>query len=452
MLVTVMGLWREQWVGKIDQAVLFAFLTRALQACFGLINLVFITRFFSPELQGYYYTFLSLLALQAFVELGLYLVIISLASHEWSRLSLEATGDVVGDPASRSRLGNLVLFVIQWYSAISILFVLGAGIAGYSFLSRSGATEVNWVAPWSVVIVLAALQLWLTPLLSVLEGCNQVVPIHRFRFKQVIIEGLTAWLLFLSGAGLWVMVGVLASKMMALLYFLVRIYGRFFRSLVSSAGLERISWKNNIWPMQWRLAVQGIVNYFANALFIPVMFHYHGSVTAGQMGMTLQIVSTIHVLSIVWVQTKAPLFGMLIAGQDYGQLDRVWMRSSRLAFTQSLVGSVAFMIVVLLVNAYNPALALRILDPLTVGVLLIAYLALQIPHYQSFYLRAHAREPYLVLGTVGAIAIGLGVFIFGSTYGPIGAALSLLTIVSLFTVPLASYILISKRAEWQRSS
>ena len=66
----------------IDRAVGFAVLGRAWSALAGLVTLVLMTRCLSPEQQGYYVTFGSVLATAVFFELGLALVLMQFASHE----------------------------------------------------------------------------------------------------------------------------------------------------------------------------------------------------------------------------------------------------------------------------------------------------------------------------------------------------------------------------------
>ena len=273
--------------------MVFTLFTKAWQAAAGAVSLLLIAQFFAPETQGFYYTFSSLLALQAFVELGLYVVIVNLTSHEWSKLSIDSAGRVIGDWVALSRLASLTRFIAKWYTGVSFLYILGVGVAGHVFFSQSKATDVVWQGPWWTVVALAAVQLWLMPILSVLEGCNQVVALNRFRLVQTILEASTMWLLLAAGAGLWVAAGAQAIKVAATLLFVAGRYGRFFSSLLAGQGRERVQWRLEIWPMQWRLALQGLVNYFMFSLFTPVMFHYHGPEVAGRMGMTLQIVGVV---------------------------------------------------------------------------------------------------------------------------------------------------------------
>ena len=71
------------------------------------MTLLVIASYFSPELQGYYYTFNSVLTLQVFVTLGLSAVIVQFAAHEWSKLDLGKRGEIVGDSVALSRLMSL---------------------------------------------------------------------------------------------------------------------------------------------------------------------------------------------------------------------------------------------------------------------------------------------------------------------------------------------------------
>lgn len=432
----------------LDRAVVFTLLTRLWQAVAGLVSLLLIAHFLSPEVQGFYYTFSSLLALQAFVELGLYVVIVNLVSHEWSRL---AEDDLVvsGDATALSRLASLIRFINKWYSGVSLLFVFGVGIGGHVFFLQSHSTNVEWMAPWWTVVLLAGAQLWMMPMLSVLEGCNQVVALNRFRLAQTVVEAITMWLLFVAGAELWVVAGSLTVKVGTTLFFLSNTYGRFFRSILTAAGSEVVSWRRDVWPMQWRLAAQGTVNYLAYSLFTPVMFHYHGAKIAGQMGMTLQVIGVVQLMALAWVQTKVPYFGMLAARRDFTELDKIWWRASKLSLSFTVVGSLALWLAVFILNTVDFSLASRMLGPLPVAIFLLGYGLLQISNCQSAYLRAHGKEPFLVLGVLGGLLIGTFVYLCGSRYGPIGAAVSFAAVIALFTVPFGSFIWIRRRKEWQ---
>jgi len=436
----------------LDRATVYTLLTRSSQAISGAVTLFLIAYFFSPEVQGYYYIFASLLALQSFLELSLYVVIVNLASHQWSNLRLDESGAVVGTPEALSRLASIVRFIAKWYTAVTLLFFLGVGAAGYVFLSQSHSSDAHWQGPWIAAMALAAMQLWLMPMLSLLEGCNQVVAINHFRLLQTIAEALVMWIFLAAGAGLWVTVGSLGVKVVATLAFLRVRYRRFFRSVLAASRLNQIHWKTEIWPMQWRLAIQGAFNYLMFSLFNPVMFHFHGPVVAGQMGMTLQVIAVVQLMGLAWVQTKVPRLGILAAKHEYVGMDRIWRRASKLSFYFTVAGSLVVWMAVLILRKYEVSLSLRVLEPLPTALFLIAYCLQLISLCQGVYLRAYAREPFLVVGVLGGPLIATLVFLLGKHYGPTGAAAAYLVAIGAVLLPMTTFIWIRRRKEWQSHS
>jgi hypothetical protein len=90
-------------IAAVDQAVAFAVLGNIAALILGPITALLIATRFSPELQGYYYTFGSLLTLQVLLDVGFGQAVIQFASHEWSRLTLDHEGRIGGDADSLSR-------------------------------------------------------------------------------------------------------------------------------------------------------------------------------------------------------------------------------------------------------------------------------------------------------------------------------------------------------------
>ena len=141
--------WPRRFLNRleVDQAVFFAVAARAWQFIAGPVTLVLIGTYFSPALQGYFYTFASLLALQSFVELGLHVAIINVTSHEWSKLGLDEHGRLIGDSKSLSRIVSLGHLIGKWYAVASVLFVVTAGTGGAIFFSLKPADDVDWYNP-----------------------------------------------------------------------------------------------------------------------------------------------------------------------------------------------------------------------------------------------------------------------------------------------------------------
>ncbi len=420
---------------EVDYAIFFALLSKAWQVLAAPVTILLVVAYLSPELQGFYYTFYSLLALQAFVELGLFTVIIAVASHEWADLDLDASGVLVGRGEALSRLVSLGRFAFKWYALASALLMVGVGVAGYVFFSGEGNSEVSWQAPWTAFIIVSALVLWTLPFVSLLEGCNQVATVNRFRVSQVILSSLALWLTLVLGGGLWAAVAAASTSLIRDLYLLFVQYRVFFRPFFSPPASDVVDWKNEVWPMQWRLAVSGIAVYFSAYLYAPVIFHYYGPVAAGQIGMTWTLIINLGSISWAWMATKVPRFGILIQKKDYRALDRLFYITTGVTTILMIAGALGLWGVVLILEWIEHPLSGRLLGPLPTALLSVGAILLHVTRCQSSYLRAHKIDPLVVFSVVSNGLIGLLVWLWGSRYGPMGAVLAFLVVQALFVGP-----------------
>ncbi len=431
-----------------DRAVAFALFARAWQALAAPVTLILIAQHISAEMQGYYYTFGSLLALQSFVELGFSTVVLNAASHEWAHLRLDR-GRLEGAPQARSRLVSLGRLVFKWYAAASALFVLIVGTAGYFFFAQQQHDIVAWQGPWFTLVILTALLLWTLPFNALLEGCNQVATVNYYRLTQAVASSVGLWLALLLGAGLWAAVVAAAISLLRDLYLLLIHYRGFFEPFLRLPESAHIRWRDEIWPMQWRLAVSGLFGYFAFSLFNPVLFHYHGPVVAGQMGMTWALVTALQGVAMAWVQPKVPRLGMLIAKQEYAALDAFFLRTSVIALLIITAAAVVLWLGVAWLFAIGHQLAGRILPPLPTGLFFVAAVLLQASLSLTVYLRAHKREPLVPLSIFFGSAVGVLVWLLGSRYGALGAAIGFLVAVAI-ALAWQVRIWLRCRAEWHR--
>ena len=227
-------------------------------------------------------------------------------------------------------------------------------------------------------------------------------------------------------------------------------YRRFLEPFFNLSVGPCINWRTEIWPMQWRLAISGLVNYFAFSLFNPVIFYYHGAAVAGQMGMTWTIVTAVQSVSLMWLYLKVPRFGMLIAQKDYTGLDKLWLRTSlvSLALIASAAG-VAWLLIYGL-HVLNVPLAKRLLPPLPTGLFLLSAVFMQVSQCQTAYLFAHKQHPFLVMSVTASLLIGLLVWLLGSHFGPVGAAVGYLSVVACIIVPWETAVWFRCRSEWHK--
>jgi O-antigen/teichoic acid export membrane protein len=438
-----------RWM-EVDRAVAFAVLAKVWGLFAGPVTLYLISIYLSPEMQGFYYTFLSLIALQSFVELGLYIVITQFASHEWANLELDQERRIKGDLPALSRLISLGRLVFKWYAGASAIFVLLVGAGGYIFLVQSPDPGISWTSPWFVLVFLSGLQLWLSPFISLLEGCNQVKTINGFRLVQGVAGSCALWVTMFLGMGLWMVIVSSAVVLMVSLSLLLVYYRKFFEPFFKTTESTGIDWREEIWPMQWRLAVAGVLNYLIVSLYTPVIFHYHGSVAAGRMGMTWHLLVALSSLAMAWIATKVPRFGILISQKKYEELDRLFFRTASVSIFVIGTGGLVLWTLIYGLNQAQHPMAERLLGPLPAGLFCMGIVLGQVSQCQSAYLRAHKKEPFLVLNIVYSLANGLLVWGLGRQWGALGASVGYLSAMSLVCIPMSTIIWIRCRSEWHQ--
>ena len=423
-------------LSRLDPAIVYSVLVKGWAALAGLVGILLIGRFFTPDMQGFYYTFASLIALQSFVELGLYLVIAATASHEWAKLRLSKEGKIEGDAHALSRLVSLGRFIFKWYAVAVVLFMLLAGVGGYWFLGQSTAA-VDWQGPWVLHVFFSSLLLWCMPFLSLLEGCDQVAQVARFRFWQGVFSNVVFWIAIAAGAGLWAAPALSLVATLACLYFLIVVRRNFFRSFLLPPTVASMDWRTEIFPMQWRLAIQGVVGYFVYASFTPVLFYFHGPAVAGQMGMSQQIVMAVLSVSLVWATTKAPRFGVLVAQRERRSLDLEWKSATARVVTLMAFGAAAMSGAAFLLNAINWGSIHRIVPPWPFSMLAAGAVFAAAVQCIAIYLRAHKTELLTANGLISGLLMAALVWALGAAYGPLGVAGSYLAVMAGVTFPMA---------------
>jgi len=406
---------------RLEPALLVAFAGRIWQSLAGLATIYFVVAYFTPETQGYYQTFLSLIALQAFLELGIMVAIISVVSHEWAGLAIGPTGVVAGAADKCARLSAATRFVAIWFSGLAILLLVAGGAVGYAILSGHGRFDL-WLAPWIAAIATASAFLWCQGQIAVLEGCNQVLQVAIYRLAQAVASVLALWVAVISGAELWSLVAMLGANLACALIFLGFVYRRFLGGLLRSRAPSSFRWRADIWPMQWPLALQGTTNYFMFSLFVPVLFTYHGVVEAGRMGLSLQVVLALLGIATTWLTITAPRMGTAFASGDRPRYEAIWHGATLASLLVISCGAVVIGIVIGFGASSGLPIVARFLDPGPFWLLLAWGVSLHGVQCMASYWRAQRKEPMRFWGVAPGAATGLAVWLLGRQFGSVGAA------------------------------
>ncbi len=436
----------------LDAAIVFTVLARSWSALSGLLTLVLIARFLSPTEQGYYYTFYPLVNLQIVFELGFSVVILQMASHEAVHLTLYPDGRVEGPATHAARLASTLGKALRWYTTAASLLLLVLLPAGEHFFATHAVTSrsiVHWRGPWIVAAIATTFTFLLDPVFSFLEGCGYVPQVARARLAQAVTGSALGWTALALHHGLFAPGLIIGGQALAGIAFLLTRRGLLLTLLrLPVTASEHISWRADIWPFQWRMAISWVCGYFTFQLFTPVLFARWGPVEAGRMGMSLNIAGAISAVAIAWMNTKAAPFGRLIALRRFRELDHRF----RLALAQSasvnLFGVLCVLAGALTLAHLGQPLAGRLLAPLPLAMLLAGSVGNNVVSAEAMYLRAHKQEKFMLNSIVGALYTVPMVWLLGRDYGSAGIAAGYLLGTVVIGLGFGTYTFQKYRRLW----
>lgn len=437
----------------IDGAIAFTSLSRIIQAVGGIVSVILVASLLDGIEQGFYYTFASILAIQVFFELGLNGIITQYVAHETAHLK-EVGNSYEGNETNLSRIASLLHFTVKWFSLLAVFVFILLLIIGFVFFNYyyKSETYVDWHLPWVLLSVGTTFNFIISPILAFMEGLGKVKDIAKIRVFQQVASLIVLWLGLIFGFKLYVG-GI--SSIIGVLVLLVLLIKRFLPLLINiykQSITEKVSYRIEIFPLQWRIALSWIGGYFIFQLFNPVLFATEGPIVAGQMGMTLSVLNAVLALSYAWVSTKIPVFSKYIAQKDYFNLDKLF----NVTFAQSSIvnfsGLSGIFFTIFCIRYFDVYLSGK-----QVGDKFLTYLPLFLMSISFFmnhliaswavYLRCHKREPMLLNSVVYGVLSCFSTIVLGNKYGLLGITAGY-CVVSIIIAAWAYFIFISKKNKW----
>jgi len=410
----------------VDRAIAYTVLARVVQILGSTGTVLLIVHFLTYIEQGYYYTLLSLVSLQTVFELGFSFVILQMAAHECAHLTLHADGRIEGDAMAYARLASILQKTLRWYLVAAAILCVALMPLGVYFFSRQVHTPaaVAWHGPWVLAVLAIAIWFLVNPFVSFLEGCGQVWQVARMRLGQALCALAMSWGSLLVHHGLYAPAMVTsgcAAVVAAFLWSRRRLLMALLRQPICQGA---VSWRAEVWPFQWKIAMSWLCSYFTIQIFTPVLFVYRGPTEAGQLGMSLSITTSLSTLVLAWMSTKATPFGQMIARTEYRQLRGLFLRTLNQALVLLVGMAAACELAMIALHYLFPRLAARMVSPQIFVLLLLTCVSAFVVQSMAIYLRSFKREPFLFQSIVIAALSILLLFLTVRTFGTAGVALS----------------------------
>ena len=434
----------------VDRALAFTLLNTLWSLLSQPVTLLLTVEYLTAGQQGYAVTFGSMLAIQIFFELGIGFVVQQCVSHEFGKLHWRADGTLAGDAAGKARLASLLRQAVGWYAGIGILVAAVVGPVGFAFFRHFGAeSPAVWGAAWGLTVAAAVVGHLAAPVTLLLNGAGRMAETGRVTVVAAAAGSVTCWAMLASGAGL------LAAPLGGLLGVATASAWLVWRNRVAlldlwrtDSGAGRVRWASDVWPFQWRMALSWLSGYFILQLFNPVAFAFSGAVAAGQLGMSLRLLTQVHWVAFIWVSVRMPLFGQLIARGEYAALDAKFWRVFGVSVLLAVAGLLAGVGLAIALERAGSRYAARLLPPGLMAVVACNVLVQHVTAGLASYLRAHRQEPFLMMSMGVAALTAASTYSLGRAFGVAGMLGGFLAINLFVSLPWAAAIFARKRRAW----
>src|SRR6266542_1329625 len=332
-----MGFLARLW----NSAVVLSWGMNGLRLASGVLLLPLLLYLLPTNDLGFYYVLLSLQAIVPLLDFGVAVSVDRSVSYAMGGArQLTAHGlDPDRPPDGRPNYAlvwKLAQATRVFYGllALLVLFVLGGIGTG---MIRLGVHEtsrpmVAWLA-WGLALSNVALDIYAGWWNVLLRGMNQVLASARILFVGYALKLAVSCVLLLLGAGLASVfaAGILSS-------FLIRWWSRrtCLRLLPPEEDprpgrAEVVALLRILWPNSWRVGLQLFSGYLGSNANALICFKLFGLAANAQYGLSLQVVTIIQGMAMVWTSVKWPVVGQCRARRDDAALRhllwaRVWLQ------------------------------------------------------------------------------------------------------------------------------
>jgi O-antigen/teichoic acid export membrane protein len=218
--------------------------------------------------------------------------------------------------------------------------------------------------------------------------------------------------------------------------------------IIFSSIRSNLNFFHEIFPYQWRVAVSWISGYFIFQVFNPVLFATEGPIVAGQMGLTLTVLSGISSLSMSWITTKIQNFSTLISKSEFKKLDELFITSFKQSVIINLLLLIVFVILKIILDTYFIKFSNRFLPIIPIILLSLVTLANQFVFSWATYIRCHKSEPFLLNSIIGAALNIASIYFLGHKFGLIGIVVGYFFITIFIGLPWVYIVFKKKKIEW----
>lgn len=425
--------------------IIYTMINQLWRLVSGPMTLIMIPLFLSAEIQGYWYTFISISALAIFADLGFANIVLQFSAHEFAFLRFNEKGEVEGDAEHINKLASFFVFSLKWVMAMILIafpLILSAGI----FIFSEKHENINWFLPWILYLVGSTISFFNNMIISFLQGCNLVGKIQRISFIVSVFYNILIWgCLFFKLQLYSIAIGLIVSSLFINII-LYKDFKVFIRQLLKVGRSSKYSWKKDFLNLLWKYAISFASGYFIFQIYTPLTFKYHGAVEAGKVGLSMSLWTAIFQISNIFVTVYTPKINMLVSKKDWKNLDDIFKKVLLISCFIFALGMISVVLILMILKG-KVSIISRFLDLIPMITLGMCWLLQMGINTTAVYLRAHKEEPLVLISVISSIYILITTWLsakyLSNNFFFIGFLSSY-----LFGVPVIGFIFFKKKKEW----
>jgi hypothetical protein len=389
----------------ISNDVKHTFVNNIFKILTGPLSMVLIPLLLTKQMQGYWYSFLSISALAVLADLGFTTIVLQFSAHEFAHLEFNDKFEYEGSIQHFDRIASLFRFITKWGTytvtfSFPIIFLAGA------YIFSGEKTGFTWMLPWIFYLIGSGIKFYLNIVVSFFEGCSMIASIQKIKTTNMVITYVLNIALLLAGFRLYSL-GI--SMLVGGIIFIWQVWSK-FRAPARQLLKKQIiyySWKREILNLLWRYTISWFSGYMMFNLFTPLAFKFYGSKFAGQVGITDALVTAIFSLANSWIYAINPKLNIFVSQRNWPELDKAFFKNLLKSIYTYLFFSICAILSFYLLSIFFHKMYDRFLNLGTIALLLGMWLLQLIINSIAVYSRAHKEEPYVIASLVTGIYVAL---------------------------------------------
>jgi len=429
---------------RFDKSSHYVLLQRGWQAGSGIGTLVLLTHTLNLAEQGWYYAFLSVSTIYFVLDLGLSALLVQISAREFLGSVWGKDGLVVGENARRFHA--FCRQMMNWYAWAALIYLLLIPFGSLFFRGNENELGYGWFIPWVLIVVATCANQFLLPWVSLIEGTGHIREAYLVRLVQSMSGTLFLWIALLSGAGLYVAAIVPFCGFVVSCIWIMSSKRELARQVLRADYLH-FSWREEVVPLQWRMAVSWISGYLIVQIHVPLLFMTQGAHVAGQMGLSLTIVNMLALLAQSWVTSQLPMLTQLASQREWKRMDKDFFRAFRRSLLAYFAGAAALVLLRHMVagTSYNE----RILPEPAFALLMLVGFAGHVASLLSWQVRAYRRDPFVLSSIVVAVLIVAGVVWAAPRYSYAGVVAVMVVVNFAVNLPWVIWLFRRDNRRWR---